>query len=282
MNVPFIFDVYLHKGTQALIHECKILSYTDTHAHAHTHIYTHTQTDTRTCTRTHTRTPTTHTHAHTHDACTGIKTTLHLFDSINFFVCLTWRMNICDITHPCAWHDYFIRVIWLLYKCDMTHSSVRWISIICVIRLMTPAYMWHDSLCLTATLTATHTCDVALAYVWHDSFISAIRLYHLRDMAPAYSPHNFSWLPATFTANPTATQLQHPLQHPLQQIHVTWLFHMCDAQVSKNPDETNPKKPIQREMWDMTCSYVTWLVPWNASCSRSQKRWSGMMLQKWI
>jgi len=135
MNVPFIFDVYLHKGTQALFHECRILSYTDTHAHTYTHTYTHihiythiytnTLTDIRTCTHTHTHTHTTHTHAHTDDACTGIKTTLHLFDSINFFVCLTWRINMFDITHPCAWHHYFICVIWLLYKCDMTHSSVR-------------------------------------------------------------------------------------------------------------------------------------------------------------
>ena len=56
------------------------------------------------------------------------------------FVCVTWLIRTCDMTHSYVWHDSFICVTWLIHVCDMTH----W-------------YVWHDSF-IRVTL-------------WLDSFI---------------------------------------------------------------------------------------------------------------
>ena len=44
------------------------------------------------------------------------------------FICVTWRIHMCDMTHSYLWHDAFICVTWLIHMCDMTHS-----------------YVWHDA-----------------------------------------------------------------------------------------------------------------------------------------
>ena len=68
------------------------------------------------------------------------------------FICVTWQIYKCDMTHLYVWHDTFISVMWLLHMCDMTHS-----------------YVWHYSfICVTWLI---HMCDMTHSYVWHDSFI---------------------------------------------------------------------------------------------------------------
>ena len=68
------------------------------------------------------------------------------------FICVTWLIHMCDITHSYVWHDSFICVTWLIHMCDITH-----------------AYVWHDSfICVTWLI---HMCDMTHSYVWHDSFL---------------------------------------------------------------------------------------------------------------
>jgi len=39
------------------------------------------------------------------------------------FMCLTWLIHMCNMTHSYVWHDTFICVTWLIHMCDMTHSQ---------------------------------------------------------------------------------------------------------------------------------------------------------------
>ena len=41
------------------------------------------------------------------------------------FICVTWRIQLCDMTHSYVWHDSSI--------CDMTHSNMTWLM-----------HVWHD------------------------------------------------------------------------------------------------------------------------------------------
>jgi len=69
---------------------------------------------------------------------------------------MTWRIHMCDMTHPYVWHDLFMCVTWLIYMSDMTHS-----------------FVWHDSfICVTWLI---HTCDMTHSY--------------MRSMTPSYARH---------------------------------------------------------------------------------------------
>ena len=89
------------------------------------------------------------------------------------FMCVTWFIHMCDITHSYMWYDSskvpnrlevpdlgpivviivsLICVTWLIFMCDMTHS-----------------YVWHNSfICVTWLILM---CDMTHSYVWHDSFL---------------------------------------------------------------------------------------------------------------
>jgi len=63
------------------------------------------------------------------------------------FVCVTWLIHMCDMTHSYVWHDSFICVTWPTHMCDMTHSYVWNDSLICMTRLWLAlticADLWH-------------------------------------------------------------------------------------------------------------------------------------------
>jgi len=95
------------------------------------------------------------------------------------FMCVTWFIHLCDLTHWYVWHDSLIVwhdssmcVTWPIDMCDMTHSYMWHDSMICEIWSidlcdMAHSYAWHDSLiCVTWLI---HTCDMTHSYVWHDS-----------------------------------------------------------------------------------------------------------------
>jgi len=39
------------------------------------------------------------------------------------FICVTWSIHLCDMTHLCVWYDSFICATCLILMCDMTHSD---------------------------------------------------------------------------------------------------------------------------------------------------------------
>jgi len=79
------------------------------------------------------------------------------------FVCVTWLIRMCDMTHWYVWHDSFTCVTWLVHMWDMTHL-----------------YVWHDS--FTCVTWLIHMCDMTHSYVWHDSFMFVTWLIHVCDM----------------------------------------------------------------------------------------------------
>jgi len=48
------------------------------------------------------------------------------------WMCVTWLMNVCDMTHECVWHDSWMCVTWLMNVCDMSHECVWRDSLTCV------------------------------------------------------------------------------------------------------------------------------------------------------
>ena len=95
----------------------------------------------------------------------------------DLFVCVTWSIHICDMTH---WY-----VIWLIHICDMAHSCVTWLI---------------------------HMCDMTHSYVWYDSFIHAHRVaapvHHLPF--PHLTSHPFShpfYYPISFSSLPFPSSL---------------------------------------------------------------------------
>ena len=70
------------------------------------------------------------------------------------FICVTWLIRMCDMTHLCMWYDSFANVTWLIHVCDMTDL-----------------YLWHDSfMCVTWLLRVCDVCHMTPSRVWHDSF----------------------------------------------------------------------------------------------------------------
>jgi len=119
------------------------------------------------------------------------------------FICVTWLIHMCDMTHSYVWHDSFICVTWLIHMCDMNHSFVWHDSFICLTRLihmcdMADSYVWHDSpipvLCSTHLprsriyIWLTHRYEMSYSYV---SFIGATWLIH--DMSDLDMTHSLMW-----------------------------------------------------------------------------------------
>jgi len=90
------------------------------------------------------------------------------------FICATWLIYICDMTHLHVRHDLFICATWLIYMCDMTHLCVQHISSI-------------RAICLTTCLI--HICNMPHSYMQHASFIYATCLIHICDMNHLYVRH---------------------------------------------------------------------------------------------
>jgi len=60
---------------------------------------------------------------------TGIESSYVWCDS---FICVTWLIYMCDMTHSYVWHDSFICVTWLIRTCEITHSYCRLCTHLCV------------------------------------------------------------------------------------------------------------------------------------------------------
>jgi len=79
----------------------------------------------------------------------------------DLFICVTWLIHMCDMTHSYVWHD--------LFTCDMTH-----------------AFEWHDS-----------TCDIWVTWLIHTRHMSYHTMkesYHfIRVTYEWYDSHKIRW-----------------------------------------------------------------------------------------
>jgi len=86
-----------------------------------------------------------------------------------------------------VWHDSFICVTWRIHMCDMTHSYVWHDSFICV----THSYAWHDSIArviyregILGVLPAVALHNtIWLIHVWYDSIMCVIHLWSISGVA---------------------------------------------------------------------------------------------------
>jgi len=84
------------------------------------------------------------------------------------FICVTWLIQMCDMTHSCVWRDAFVCVSWLIHVwlCDMQGVCHALVS---HTKLLPYSHVCHDSFICVPWLI--HICDMTHSYVWHDSFM---------------------------------------------------------------------------------------------------------------
>jgi len=139
------------------------------------------------------------------------------------FICVTWLIHMCDMTHSHVWHDSFTYVTWPIRMCGTTHS-----------------YVWHDSsICVTWLI---HMCDVAHSHMWHGSFICVTWLIHVCDMTHSY----VTWLIHMCDMTLHMCDMTHSYVWHGSFTCVTWLIHMCDMTHS--------------HMWHDSFVCVAWLI----------------------
>jgi len=129
---------------------------------------------------------------------------LHIYSYVwhDWFICVTWLICMCGVTHSCVGHDsfmcvtwciivifstrvqcvafvhLFICVSWHILMCGMAHSNVGhgsfrcvkwWITVLLATRAPCPASA-HLFMCMKWLI---HMCGMPHSCVWHDSFIFA-------------------------------------------------------------------------------------------------------------
>jgi len=104
------------------------------------------------------------------------------------FVCVTWLIHKCDMTHSYMWRDSFIRVTELIHMCVTTHSYVCHDSFICTCLLhmcdVTHSHLLSNS-CISVTWLI-YMYDVTRSYVCRDSFVFVTCLIRMCDMTHSY------------------------------------------------------------------------------------------------
>jgi len=65
------------------------------------------------------------------------------------FMCATWYIHICGMTHSYVWHSYvycdsFARVLWIIRTYTMTHSYVYYDSFVRVLWLIRTSTVTHS------------------------------------------------------------------------------------------------------------------------------------------
>jgi len=181
----------------------------------------------------------------------NISKVISLCYSRDWFICVTWLVHMCDMTHSRATrlihlcdmtHRLDLLFIWLVRMCDMTPSYVWHDSFTCVTWLlrmcdMTHSHVWHDS--FKSLIWFLQVYDMTHSYVWHDSFICVTWLIHMPDTTFSYGVATISMLlKITSLFCRISSLLQgsfaketYNFKEPTSRSHpirVTWLLHVCD------------------------------------------------------
>jgi len=108
-----------------------------------------------------------YTRTYTHTQMGLICDRIHFCVCMDVFICVTWRLHVCDMTHPSQSHTSrtrtsFICVTWLWHLCDMTHSMRANDPCVC----NNIAYMNTNTYVCFYTRTYTHTYIHTQTYVY--------------------------------------------------------------------------------------------------------------------
>jgi len=105
-----------------------------------------------------------------HVCATAHEVSVNSYVRLDSFICVTWLIHMCDVTHSYVRRDLFICETWFIHMRDVTHSYVRWLY-----------YMWHHSFIRDmphAYVYMTPSYRTWLVHTWHYEFI--------RDMTHSY------------------------------------------------------------------------------------------------
>jgi len=131
-------------------------------------------------------------------------------------MCVTWLINMCDMTHSYVWRHSFSDLVIFMYwhdsfenMCDMTHSYMRHNSFICGTQL----YVGHSSFIIISHIWISwfsnigmthsiHMCDMTHSYMRHNSFICGTSFFNMWDtigthFGTQFIQHNISYGVAT-------------------------------------------------------------------------------------
>jgi len=129
------------------------------------------------------------------------------------FICVTWIIQLCDVTHSYVWHDYVICVTWLACVCvcvcvcralqhaatchlrDTTHFYAQHEAgndrvdnslDMAHTHELPPKTRWRENTILVRVMGIIHVCNMTHSCVLHDSFIRVTWLIYSRDITHSY------------------------------------------------------------------------------------------------
>jgi len=146
------------------------------------------------------------------------------------FICVTWVIHTCDMTHSHVWHDSFTCVTWLMHTCDTTDFTFD-------ITAMAHIWMSHMN-------ESWHTYKWVMSHIWM-SHVAHIRHYcHGTHMNESYEwVMSHIWMShvahirhycSTLLFDITASFVWHEVICVVWLFHMgmscmTWLIHICDV-----------------------------------------------------
>ena len=134
---------------------------------------------------------------------------MHLYVWHDSFICVTWLIRMCDMTHSYVGHDSFICVTWLMLTRDTTPSNVWYDSFVCV--------TWPTHMCVT---WLTHMCD--MTHGAGDSTVVSVGLLNLTHR------HSHSYVTHVSQSCQPLTKRELYDEKLEDATCVTWLTHMRD------------------------------------------------------
>jgi len=204
------------------------------------------------------------------------------------FICVSWLIHMCDMTHPYLWHDIFNQhTVHNVHICDMTrHVTCEWV----MSHMNESCHIWtsHVTYMLYITCEASilhmhtqkwcpkknganvtnsiiaemprtllswkwlihigHVTDV----VWHDAHTEMSRTLLSQRCHELYYHSNDSFILAT---SQTSCDMTHTHVWHDSHVCVTWRIHTCDM--------THTYVWHDAFIWstfNMNLSYVPWLI----------------------
>jgi len=85
--------------------------------------------------------------------------------SVCGFICVSWLIHMCVVTHSYVCHDSFICVSWLIHMCVITHSYVCGDSCVCV--------SWRNVMVWFVTKHHCVICDICAYSSWRTCMLAA-------------------------------------------------------------------------------------------------------------
>ena len=170
------------------------------------------------------------------------------------FICVTWRIRMCGMTHSYVWHDSFIYVTWLSHMCDMTLPFRSFVPSLTYSH-MTHSHIWNVVfICLIHQRDTTHSMNDRFRY-------DALTLVKCRICV--ISTSDIQWMSVVGMSD---LDMTHSLMWNEREIHVKWNVTSCEmkSEFTHVKCRTHIWLTHTYEMWYSYVSFIsaTRLIQW--------------------